>query len=620
MRPATFGTGSNAVSPLQPLREPPPTRLDLAAFVELLKSHDDRAVLDRLKRQPGLATLADLDGNTTALHHAARYGCSGQVVEALVQAGADPNSWVHNAAAGFGDGRYADTPLVLAATDGHRDTVKALLRAGAEPDLMGANRDTALLRAARNGHRAVIDILVTAGAKLDYTDQYGEPALILAATGGHRDAIEALLSAGAKADAKGQGGDTALIRAAANGHCDAIAALLRGGASIEATNHHGDTPLISAAARGHRKAIDVLLAAGAKLEAKGGNGNTPLIRAAANGQDESIDALLEADANLEAKNRDGDTALVRAVSAYWGNRPNIKIIGALLKKGANPNAKGKDGNTALHHAARLGNCDIIHMLLEADADIEATNNLGRTALHCAAEAAYGGRRETIAALLAKGANLDARDRAGNTALILAVGQSRSTHRETVDALLHAYAAQGFTLSDKEQEALRWKGIPTSTPAQIQAAMASQNTKPHTDGAGPQSHHTPSASASPPVRLTTQQPGPDSRAELSRALARIEALDTENAKLRVQLGQRAENERLLEQRLDTVMASRAAAVGQRLRDLQRLRDEQQQRVARGQTDLQTLQAALAHTEKQLQDIQQEFATVRPEPVRRDPNAT
>jgi ankyrin repeat protein len=117
------------------------------------------------------------------------------------------------------------TPLMLAAAKGHLDVVKALLAAGADPNLTDnpsgktargfqfmlreGGRDflgqsgcllgqTALMFAAHAGHTEVVRALVEAGAKVNAADHAGWTALDVATAADHAKTVQALAALGAK--------------------------------------------------------------------------------------------------------------------------------------------------------------------------------------------------------------------------------------------------------------------------------------------------------------------------------------------------------------------------------------------------------------------------------------
>ncbi|KAK0636629.1 hypothetical protein B0T17DRAFT_86028 [Bombardia bombarda] len=74
----------------------------------------------------------------------------------------------------------------------------------------------------------------------------------------------------------------------------------------------------------------------------------------------------------------------------------------------------------LHTAAKRGNCEIVKMLLDHNADINERNDKGMTALHIAIEHNQG---KVVMLLLQNGVDVNATDNEGHTALSLAVNNN-----------------------------------------------------------------------------------------------------------------------------------------------------------------------------------------------------
>ncbi|CBX97785.1 hypothetical protein LEMA_P091940.1 [Plenodomus lingam JN3] len=86
-------------------------------------------------------------------------------------------------------------------------------------------------------------------------------------------------------------------------------------------------------------------------------------------------------------------------------RGNVEIIRILLDAGANVNARTRDGETALHVAIRHGRSDIVDVIIAAGPDLDVqTDESGETPLHLAA--ATSGSLATIVTLLRMGARYD----------------------------------------------------------------------------------------------------------------------------------------------------------------------------------------------------------------------
>ncbi|HKQ18271.1 MAG TPA: ankyrin repeat domain-containing protein [Candidatus Eisenbacteria bacterium] len=135
----------------------------------------------------------------------------------------------------------------------------------------------------------------------------------------------------------------------------------------------------------------------------------PILEFSFRGNVEGVRRLLAADpkaASKHVRSRDpvGMTALHLAV---WGGHP--EIVRLLLEHGADVNAQDGGGGTPVLLAARWGRGDLMHLLLEHGADASITDDQGRTLLHKAAE--YG-HVEVMRALLKHGFDVNVQARPG----------------------------------------------------------------------------------------------------------------------------------------------------------------------------------------------------------------
>jgi len=91
--------------------------------------------------------------------------------------------------------------------------------------------------------------------------------------------------------------------------------------------------------------------------------NNELIMAVKNGDVEKVQRLIEQSANVNAKRENGWTALRWA--AFFGHKEIVKL---LIQAGADVNAKEYEyGRTALYYAREEGHEEIVQLLLEAGA-------------------------------------------------------------------------------------------------------------------------------------------------------------------------------------------------------------------------------------------------------------
>ncbi len=102
-------------------------------------------------------------------------------------------------------------------------------------------------------------------------------------------------------------------------------------------------------------------------------------------------------------------------AARMGNLTNIEYLATI--KSFCVDARDPDGWTALHVAAWYNQADIVELLLEYDADVNAQTKLNWTPLHCAA---LQGSKNCVRSLVANGADVLARTKRENTPLSLAL--------------------------------------------------------------------------------------------------------------------------------------------------------------------------------------------------------
>ncbi len=175
-----------------------------------------------------------------------------------------------------------------------------------------------------------------------------------------------------------------------------------------------------------------------KLEEK----PTPFFEAVNRGDLPAVEHYIPNGADVNTKNKDsGGTALIAA--SAQGHRD---VVNLLLDKGADVNARDKNGVTALIPTSENGHKEVVLLLLAKGADVNAKTNKGSTALFLASQNGY---KEVVKTLLAKGADVNAKTNNGATALMVASGLG---HKEIVQALLDM-GADVNAKTNKESTAL-----------------------------------------------------------------------------------------------------------------------------------------------------------------------
>lgn len=132
--------------------------------------------------------------------------------------------------------------------------------------------------------------------------------------------------------------------------------------------------------------------------------------------------------DLELKAYNGDNALMMA--CYKGNKPAVV---ALLAKGAEVN---RPGWTPLHYAAASGNNEIVQMLLDRSAYIDAESPNKTTPIMMAAR---GGHIMTVKLLLDEGADATLKNELGMTAIDFA---EKNNHKDIAEGLTYRLKKAG----------------------------------------------------------------------------------------------------------------------------------------------------------------------------------
>ena len=239
---------------------------------------------------------------------------------------------------------YADDALITAVKAGNTASVRALLKAGSDPNQPDADGTPPLAWAANKENLEITDILLAAGAKPDAVSRYRVTPLNVAAETGNATILERLLAAGADANGVSEEGQTALMTAARNGKTDAVRVLIRHGAKVNAAeSFRGQTPLMFAAGEGNTSAAEMLIEFGADLRARSKAGFTPLLLAVRNNRPETVKFLLQHGANPDDSVPGANGAPPTAAINIAVLNADFDLASLLLDAGANPNVRDARG-------------------------------------------------------------------------------------------------------------------------------------------------------------------------------------------------------------------------------------------------------------------------------------
>lgn len=170
------------------------------SFFAAIVKGDKPAV--RLFLEAGMSPNARL-GGITALVEASRRGKTHhEIAAALIEAGADMDA----------SDPYGVTPLLFAAISGSPETIRLLLKSGANVKARDADGRTALIEALTTENDlppSTIEELIRAGSDVNLRVYGGLTPLMIAAAG-NSQILQAIIQAGADLNARDEGGATAL--------------------------------------------------------------------------------------------------------------------------------------------------------------------------------------------------------------------------------------------------------------------------------------------------------------------------------------------------------------------------------------------------------------------------
>jgi len=311
------------------------------------------------------------------------------------------------------------SPVADSAMHADKDTVRSLLKQGA--DVNGAQTDgmTALHWAADHGDAEMAEMLLYAGANPKAMTRIGQyTPLHIASRNGNAAVIKMLLDKGAEVNAKTtNSGVTPLHLAATSGNVEAVSTLIEKGADVNAKESEwAQTPLVFAAAQNRVDVIKILLKRGAdpniasrsiditkesQLAAAAAERQKQVIASYGKKQNESPNAAEVQAAVLAGRelfvSGEIPKGLVPAGRGGRGGGGNVNFN----PEDFQPAITTKGGLTPLLHAARQGNLDSVKALLDGGANIDKVAADGTTPLLMAV---INAEYDTAVELINHGAN------------------------------------------------------------------------------------------------------------------------------------------------------------------------------------------------------------------------
>ena len=253
------------------------------------------------------------------------------------------------------------TPLVYAAREGCLECARVLLDAGAKVNQITNYGWTALLTATQNRHYLLAAYLLDHGADPNIPNKGGWSPLYLATDNrniesgdypvrkpdmDHLDFIKLLLDKGANVNARICGVESS------DKECKGDTTETRTNFTMQWLYEDGATPFLRAAQSGDVTLMKLLKARGADPKIATAHNDTALAVASGIGW-------------------------VEGITFEWSPEQSLEAVKMCLDFGIDPNVADDQGRTALHGAAHKGRTEVIQLLVDHGANMEAHDNGSR---------------------------------------------------------------------------------------------------------------------------------------------------------------------------------------------------------------------------------------------------
>lgn len=248
----------------------------------------------------------------------------------------------------------------------HTTTVRVLVAAGAEVDLVSPSAGLTPLQMARSrGHAAMERTLDAAERAPRIAPAARDRALLTAAERGDADAVALALRAGADIEARDARGRTALLLASTFDRVAVARLLVAMGADPDALDDRHDTAWLVTGVTGSVAMAEALLPARPDLGIENRFGGLSPIPAAERGHADYLRRVARTRVDLDHVNDLGWTALLEAVILGDGGAAHVETVRVLLEAGVDTTIADRDGVSALEHARRTGQSAIVEEFARA---------------------------------------------------------------------------------------------------------------------------------------------------------------------------------------------------------------------------------------------------------------
>lgn len=270
---------------------------------------------------------------------------------------------------------------MYAAEKGAHDTVRGLIAAGANVNVLDDLGRPAICHAAKHGQLEALHALLGAPDFSIRRQVHGvRTVLSLACENGTPvEGVRELLAAGAHPDWPEPTLHKPLYIAASHRRADLVGEMLRFRRldDEQFVSSGGKTALCYAAELGDLDIVRLLVAHGDDVNHCDAQGFSPLTYAAISGKTQALHELLKSP-GLDINRRDcqGRTTLWHATTSRWPE--TISVL--LAVEGLDKNSQDEDGKTPLMCAVMGGHIRTVNQLVLAGADVNLCDNQGNTPL------------------------------------------------------------------------------------------------------------------------------------------------------------------------------------------------------------------------------------------------
>ncbi|XP_071099698.1 ankyrin repeat domain-containing protein 50-like [Haliotis cracherodii] len=258
-------------------------------------------------------------------------------------------------------GRYNRTPVMTAASTGHRELFEFLVSKGCDLSVVDGNGNNILHVTCIGGNVGICKYLLSKDiVGIESRGQYNMTPVMMAVNQGNRELFDFLVSKGCDLSVVDGNGNNILHVTCIGGNVDICKYLLsKDIVGIESRGQYNRTPVMTAAIKGHKELFDFLVSKGCDLSVVDGNGDDILHVTCLGGNVEICKYLLSKDiVGIESRGQYNRTPVMTAASKGYR-----ELFEVLVSKGCDLSVVDGNGNNILHVTCLGGNPKICKYLV-----------------------------------------------------------------------------------------------------------------------------------------------------------------------------------------------------------------------------------------------------------------